>query len=226
MAASSYTDMKQRWQDALATDDTDSDFLARLPDIIGDAELTCYRDLDPLYTRKNAQPLSIATGIPTVALPSDCWTIRRVVLLTGTVRAPLLQRQASFLEEYAPDTSTTGTPKYWAMPAEGTLQLAPAPVAGSSLLIDYQFLPATMSASNPTTWLATTYPDLLFFAGMIWLAGWTKNYGTSADDPGGLGHYQARYAAALGAAKLYEARKKGDSPMEIGPTPAIPVTGG
>lgn len=226
MAASSFSDMKARWIDALATDETDAEFMARLPDLIGDAELMCLRDLDPVYARKNGIAVTMTPGDPLVAQPADCWVLRRLILVSGTTRTALLQRQLSFLDEYWTDPSATGTPRYWCMPAEGLMQLAPTPAAGFTLLADYTYRPDTLSEANPTTWLCTHYPDLLFCAGMIWLAGWTKNYGTSADDPGGFGHYQGRYQALLGAARLDEARKKGDSPMEVGPSAPVPVTGG
>lgn len=225
MAASSYADMTARWMDALATDSTDTEFAARLPDLIGDAELMCYRDLDPIYCRKNGVGVPMTAGNPLVSEPVDCWVIRRLVLLTGSLRTTLLQRQLSFLDEYWTDPTLTGTPRYWCMPVEGSMQLAPTPAAGFTLQADYTYRPPTLSAGNPSTWLTDNYPDLLYLAGMIWLAGWTKNYGTG-DDPGGMGHFTARYQAVLGAARLEEARKKGDSPLEVGPSAPIPATGG
>ena len=223
MAAETWAGMKARWQDALATDDDDTEFMARLPDLIGDAELRIYRDLDPLYCRKNNQALVLTPGSSTVTLPGDCWIPRRLQLLTGTIRATILPRDQSFLDEFWPDPAVLGTPKYWCMPADGTVLLAPTPSAGPSLLLDYTFRPATLSQSNPTTWLATNYPDLFYAAGMIWLAGWTKNYGATADDQGSVPFWKGEYGQLLAASRLEESRKKGAPPVEIGPSMPIPT---
>lgn len=225
MAASNFEGLKARWMDALGTDETDDEFLARLPDLIGDAELRIYRDLDPLAARRVAQPIALTAGVATVALPEEAWVLRRLQLLTGTARSPLLPRQQSYLDEYWPDPALTGTPRYYCLPEHGVLILAPTPEAGSSLLADYTYRPETMSEANPDTWLATHYPDLLFIAGMIWLAGWTKAYGTG-DDPRMQAHWDGQYAAALIEARREEALKKGQPTMEVGPSPPIPAPGG
>lgn len=227
MAASDYTGLTARWMDALATDSTDTDFAARLPALIGDSELRCLRDLDPVAVRKNNQVQAFTPGSPALTLPADCWIPRRLVLQQGTSRTTLLQRQLSFLEEYQTDSATTGTPKYWTMPADGALQVAPTPTVGATftLRLDYTYRPATMTLANPTTWLSINYPDLLYYAGMIWLAGWTKSY-ASGDDPKMAGYWTNEYQTALGIAKLEEALKKGIPPMEVGPTQPIPATGG
>lgn len=224
MAAHDWAALRARWMDALATDEDDETFNDRLPDLISDSELLCLRDLDPVYARKTGQAVTITPGSPDATLPADCWIPRRLVLRAGNVRTTLLQRQQSFLDEYSADPTVTGTPKYWAMPVEGALLLAPAPTPGFTLTVDYTYRPDTLSELNPSTWLATHYPDLLFSAGMVWLAGWSKNYG-AGDDPKMAGYWQADYQKRLTAARAEEARKKGE-PIFESASPTRPPNAG
>ena len=224
MAATDYNGFVARIYELQASDATDTDLTSQVPNIIGDAELACLRDLDPVYARKYDQALTVTGGTALVSLPADCWIIRKLTLMTGTVRSELTPRQKSYLDEFWSDQTVTGTPKHYATPVEGSILVAPTPAGGTVITCDYTFRPATLSATNPTTWLSTNYPDLLFFAAAVWIAGFTKAYG--GEDPQGPGFWQSRYTYALAAARNEEARKKGEPMQEQGPTPPISTIGG
>ena len=70
MAATDYAGLKARWMAALATDDTDADFLTELPRLISDAEIRIYRDLDTVASRKVNQAIALTPGSNTVTLPA------------------------------------------------------------------------------------------------------------------------------------------------------------
>ena len=227
MAATTYAGLRARWMDALATDDADTEFAARLPDLAGDAELRVLRDLDPIAYRRTAVALTVTGGNPSVALPADCHVPRRLVVRApfSQARRDAMRRSVGFLDAYWPDASLTGLPKYWATPVDGTIVVAPTPQTGTSLALDYTARPAPMSDANPSTWLTRTVPDLLYCAGMCWLAGWSKNYGSLADDKSMAGYWEGRYQAALAAALRDELGRRGVAAVEPGPDAAPPATG-
>jgi hypothetical protein len=223
MAALDYAGFVTRILQYQASDSTDTDLATIMPSIIGDAELRCYRDLDPLYCRKSDVTITLSAGTATASYPSDCWIPRRMILLSGTTRAALQPCDPSLMDEYWPDRTLVGAPKYYATTIEGTLLLAPTPSAGYSILCSYTYRPATLSASNTTTWLATNYPDLFFYAAIVWLSGFNKAYG--GEDPQGPGYWARMYQGALDAARIEESLKRGMPPLPPPPVPTMPVAG-
>ena len=223
MTATTYDAFVIRLQELQATDSADTDFNTILPSIIGDAELMCYRDLDPVYARKYDQALTVTGGNPVVALPSDCWIPRKLTLFTSNTRSEVTPRQASYLAEYWPDYTVTGTPKHYATPVEGTILVVPTPASGTTLKLDYTYRPA-VATSGGADWLLTNYPDLMFYAAADWIAGFTKAY--AGEDPKGPGYWQGKYQFELAKARVEEARKKGEPPLEQGPTAPPSQAGG
>lgn len=223
MAVTDYDGFVALLRELQATDSADTDFNTILPTVIQQAELMCYRDLDPVYARKYDQALTVTGGTATVTLPADCWILRKVTLLSGTTRSEVTPRQKSYLDEYWPDQSVTGTPKHYATPIEGTILVAPTPANGAVLKCDYTYRPA-VATSGGTDWLLTNYSDLMFYAAALWIAGYTKAY--SGEAPKDPGYWSTMYQSQLAKARVEEARKKGEPPQEQGPTAPIPMAGG
>tara|TARA_R110000824_G_scaffold195804_1_gene378717 strand:- start:1171 stop:1848 length:678 start_codon:yes stop_codon:yes gene_type:complete len=78
-----------------------------------------------------------------VSLPSDALVIRSVQVIDGSnIRTFLEKRDTSFISEYAPNDSTTGTPKYYANWEDNTqtgniILVAPTPSAALTVQINY-----------------------------------------------------------------------------------------
>ena len=219
--ATTYTELAATLRSLFVTNEADSDFATILPRCIEAAELRIYRELLPVALLTTAET-TLTAGQPHFTLPADFISARAFTLYSpvgGTARAELPRRDSRFLAEYWPDSAAVGVPKYWAEVNFSTCLLAPTPAAGYALQLLYFSRPATLSASNPTTWLTAWVPDLLEYACMAWLAGYGKQYG-AGDDPGAGGYWEAAYARAMQQAQLEEAQRRGlqDTPPGLKPS--------
>lgn len=199
----------------------DAEFAIAMPGMIQAGELRCLRDCDFPSARKT-QSLAIGAGVVAIAPPPDLVVPRAAWLVTGageTVRSEVQRRDASFLREYWPDTSVTGVPKYFATTDETSILICPPPAVPTRLDMEYTFRPAGLSPSNPETWLSLRYPDLLFFAVMVLVTGYQKNFGQQAEDPRMSASWAGLYDQALAVARNEAATGKGWGASDPTPTP-------
>ncbi len=217
-----YADFSTRLQVLLQIDPaSDADFATLLPAAIEEAELRCYRDLDPIAARKSA-PIATAAAAATMVLPADCSIARELTytpMPAGVLSPHLLRRDSSFLVELYPDPTQTGLPKYWALTDNATVLLAPTPAAVLPLRLSYTTRPTPLSGQNTSTWLSTWCPDLMVFAAMVYASGYQRNYGAQTDDPTQGMSWEKQYQRALTTAKIEEARRKGDGLFDASPAP-------
>jgi hypothetical protein len=213
-----YTTFSTALSQEIAITATNTDYVTMLPTFIQNAELRIYRDLDLLSTvfRDTGGVLSANSRFFT--LPTTFGTfvvVESVNFMSGGVRLNAVTPtsrdfiDAMFPAEAAP--SATSTPRFFARDADQTLIVGPAAGAGvatPNLEVVGTVRPAPLSATNPTTFISTNFPDLLLFASMVEAAGWMKNYGSQADDPKLAVSWEARYQGAVGPALSEETRKK------------------
>jgi len=105
-----------------------------------------------------------ASGIG--ATPTSLATIRTVHIYpaSGTATRDFLeQRDISFMNEYWPVRTSTGTPKYWSWWDEDTIYVAPTPDAAYNIELGITRLPARLSSSNTTSWLGNNAPIALLY---------------------------------------------------------------
>ena len=208
-----YSDLTARLNAVLADDhSTDTDWANYLPEIIQDAELRCYRDVDFLALRVTATT-TFTAGTSSYAAPTD-WLIGHAVRLTD-IGVTLARRDTSFVLDYGGN----GQPKYWAEPTQGTIQLAPTPSITYNALLSYQRHPTPLSASNTTTWLSLNCPDLFFAACMVMATGYIKNWGAQADDPRMALSWEQQYQKALVGVRNEEMRRKGEPAFDASLNP-------
>ena len=156
-------------------------------DFIEHAELTIFRQIDFDVFRKY-QTASLTTGDAFVGMPGNTPTsfayIRAVDIfspsgslggLTDNERVFLEKRDASFINEYSPNRTSTGIPKYYANWDNDTIILAPAPNAAYTIELAYNAQETGLSSSNTTTWVSTNAPQLLLYACLIEAFKFLKN---------------------------------------------------
>ncbi len=91
-----------------------------------------------------------------VSLPSDALVIRSVQVIDGSNNRTFLEkRDTSFISEYAPNDSTTGTPKYYAnwednVQTGNIILVAPTPSAALTVQVNYIKDPPNFTSSNNT----------------------------------------------------------------------------
>lgn len=189
------------------TETVDANFNTIMPTAIAFAEGRCQRDLQPISALA-VQTATLPAGTDRFTVAADFLAPRQLVRTTGLLRDPLTMRDTRFLDIYAPDTAVRGTVKYWAPHSDTVLRVAPVPLTDTDVELQYLSKPATLSVTNPTTWLSLWAPDLLVAATMVFLAGYSKNYGGGSDaqqQP----YWEGQYQSHLAGLKLSEIQKRG-----------------
>ncbi len=161
-------------QQILDYTETSTDVLTstRTDDFIEHTENRILRDVD-LDAFKTHQYSTLTADNPFLSLPggsaptpTSLATIRTVHIwpASGTAtRTFLEQRDVSFMNEYWPVRTSTGTPKYWAWWDENTIYLAPTPDAAYNIELGIIRLPTRLSSSNTTSWLGNNAPVALLY---------------------------------------------------------------
>ena len=91
-------------------------------------------DYDDLRKYANSNTTS---GNRFVSMPSDLLILRSVEIISSNIRDFLEKKDTSFIAEFAPNETVTGTPKYFANWDETNILLAPTPNAAFQIQINY-----------------------------------------------------------------------------------------
>ena len=86
----------------------------------------------------------------------------------GTGDRTFLERKdVSFMNEYWPDRTTTGTPKYYSQWDDNTVYVVPTPDAAYTVELSMSKLPDRLNASTNSTWLSNNAPTLMLYGCLI-----------------------------------------------------------
>ena len=145
-------------------------------DFIEHTENRILRDID-LSVFHSQQYSNLTTSSPFLTLPGgstqtpESFILIRSVHIypaSGTaVRDFLEQRDLTFMNEYWPNRTSTGTPKYWSNWDFNTIYLAPTPDSAYNVELGISRLPSRLSSSNSTTWVGNNAPTLLLYGCLV-----------------------------------------------------------
>ena len=168
-----YTELLQKIRDYTEVGSTVlSDTI--LNGIIEDAEFRIFRDVD-LDVFKSHQSANLTASNAFLSLPggaspdpTSLGTVRHMQIFapSGTSRTFLEQRDISYMNEYWPDRTSTGTPRYWAWWDHNTIYVAPTPDVAYNVELGITRLPTRLSSSNSTSWLGNNAPALLLYGSL------------------------------------------------------------
>ena len=205
-------------------DPTNTEFLITLPQAITYAENRIYRDLDFLETSV-ANTYTLTAGDRKLQLSGYPFVVsEQINIITpvgqtnpdaaGATRNPCLPVTKEFLDAVygSAAPANRGVPQYFAPFNDDLFYLGPAPDAAYTVEIVGTQRPASMSASNQTTFISLYLPDLFIMASMIYIAAYQRNFSSaSGNDPQMPVTYETQYQALLKGAMVEEARKKFES---------------
>jgi len=83
-------------------------------------------------------------------MPADLLILRSVQIINSDVRDFLEKRETSFISEYAPNDTVTGSPKYYAIWDENNILLAPTPDSVYQIQINFIKDPPHFNSSTNT----------------------------------------------------------------------------
>ena len=203
-------------------DAADPAFLTILPQMIVYAELRMYRDLDFLFTSGSTTAYSLTTGSRVLNVNADTFPYGTLVVpeqinvLVGSSnpdlaqRVPLLPTTKEFLDAVygSGAVANRGVPQYWVPFDDYTFLVGPYPDSGYTVEIVGTYRPASLSATNPTTFISLNLPDIMIMASMVYISAYQRNFGRMNDDPQMAMSYESQYQTLLKSAASEEARKK------------------
>lgn len=215
-------------QNLMVVQTGDANFTQILPTIITSAEERIWRDLDLISTIVTDTSASTAVGSNTVAINANFVVVQNVNISgSGLARTPLTPVNRAFIDTVYGNAAMTAAPVYFAMLTQSTLIVGPIPDAPYTVEVIGTQRPATMSSTNPNTFIGDNLPDLFIAASMIFASGYQQNFGSQADDPRMAASWDTQYQELLKAAGVEELRKKFQSQAwsPLFPTPAAPPRG-
>lgn len=202
-----------------ATPSSNTDFNNFLPRIIEGGEQRIYRELDFLATRQEDFTVTLSTTSRNATLPASNIVLQSANVITpaGTnpsagTRNPLEIVSKEFIDQVWPSELTGKTvPKYIAQLSATAVIVAPTADQAYKLETTGIFRPVALSASNTSTYMSATYPDLLLFACMVVACGYQRDFGQQADDPKIAMSWESMFQTAKTSALAEEQRRKTQS---------------
>lgn len=169
-----YTSLKSDIQ--LWAENNGTDFANQLDTFIDNTEFRLSRDIDPVGFNQNLTS-SVYVGDRFVTLPSAIEPMLiNYVNITVSGNVSFLEiKPLEFIQEYWPNVSITGQPKYFANFDDNTLYLAPTPDQAYTIQLGYQGRINPLSNTNTTNYYTTNTPDALLYGCLAEANIFTKN---------------------------------------------------
>ena len=162
-----YAQLKQAIQDYTENDETS--FVNNIPLFIRQAEERILKQVQLSLFRKNATASSSDTS-PYLAVPSDFLAPYSLSYRGDDGDRNFIEfKDVSFVQQYNPDTSVKGAPKYYAQFDLGNFLLGPAPDDAYTMELHYLYRPQSITeqSESSTTWLSTNAEMALLYGSLI-----------------------------------------------------------
>jgi hypothetical protein len=195
------TDSVKEW-----TQNDESTFVAEIPFFIKNAEERIFKTVDLDYFRKNVEGTATASN-KFLQKPTDYMATFSLSLVSSGSNIFLLQKDVNFLQEYHPDPTATGTPKYYAQFDVNNFILAPTPDSSYAVELHYYYRPASLTTDDSgTTWISTNAPDALLYGTLL------EAYTFMKGEKDLIDLYNGRYLESIARLKNYaEGRNYSDA---------------
>ena len=129
------------------TENQESTFVSHLVDFVKTAEERIFKSVDLEFFRKNATGTT-TSGNQFLAVPDDYIASFSLSLESSSNKNFLLIKDVNFLQEYNPNSATTGLPKYYGVYDFQNFLLAPTPDAAYTAELHYYYRPTSLTQSQ------------------------------------------------------------------------------
>ena len=174
-----YTNLVATIKDFLEDDSTE--FSDEIPTIITQAERIIFQRLPslPCFRKVTTGTLAVGTFDYTIA---SARMIRNVSVTSSSNIIYLNHRVDSYLRDYWPNSSTTGTPVMYSTKNATTsgliITLAPTPSATLGYTVEYSAPETGLSASNANSWIGDNAENVLLSASLYESSAFLKSADT------------------------------------------------
>ena len=187
--------LKSTVQDYLQVNETT--FNNNLNTFIKEAESRIFKLVQLPEQRKNVTGTT-SSGNRFLATPSDFFAPFSLAIINSSNKYIYLDfKHPSFLKEYSPTSTTTGTPKYYSLFDDSAFELSPVPNANLTVELHYLHKPAslTVGGDSGTTVLSTDHPDPLLYGTLVEAAVFLK------EAPDVVATFEARFKEGIARMK-------------------------
>jgi len=192
------------------TQNDEATFVAEIPFFIKNAEERIFKVVDLDFFRKNATG-SMTSGNKFLQKPSDYLASFSLSYVNSSSQNVfLLQKDVNYIQEFTPNSSTTGSPRFYSSFDVDNFIVAPTPDSDYSVELHYYYRPASLTTDdNGTTWISTNAPDALLYGSLI------EAYTFMKGENDLIQLYTARFTEAMSRLKIYgEAQENTDAYRE------------
>jgi hypothetical protein len=196
-----YAQLKTAIQDY--TENTESTFVTHLPDFIKTTEERILKNIQLSLFRKNVTG-TMTDGNQYLAAPSDFLAPFSLSLTSSSSKQFLDYKDTNFVQTINPNSTTEGTPRYYALFDVDNFILAPTPDSNFTTELHYFYRPASLTAGadSGTTWLSTEATNCLLYGCLI------EAYIFMKGEQDLLAMYDKRFAEALVGLKQFGEAKE------------------
>lgn len=212
----------------------DNNFQGIMPALIDYVEGRLYRELDLPVTSVTDTSVSMSSGVRSVLLSTsqgELLVLQSVNLFTppgatssNATRVPLVPASQAVINTIYPSAASaqTGQPEFFARVSNVELILGPTPDQAYGTEVIASVRPNPLSASNSSTWLTQNYPELMVAGGMIFAAGYMRDFGAQSDNPQMAASWESQFNNLLNSAKSDSMRMQyeGSAWTSANPAPA------
>lgn len=197
----------------LATDEAYNPVQVAFPQMITYAENRMCRDLDFLFTSVSLTNYSLTAGSRSLTIPEGTIVVSdqiNIITDSGQTKSTCTPVTKEFLDAVYTSSAPAnrGKPRFFVPFNDNVFLFGPVPDQNYPVEIIATYRPASLSASNTTTFISLYLPDVFIMASMVYLSAYQRNFGRQNDDPQMAQSYEGQYKALLAGAGVEEARKK------------------
>lgn len=200
--AFTYDQLKTAIQDY--TQNTETSFVTNLPVFIRSAEERILKTVQLTLFRKNSTRNMTASDEYLIQ-PTDFLAPFSLSFTDSNNNKQFCDfKSVNFIQEFNPDRSVTGEPRYYANFDINSFILGPTPNSSYAVELHYYYRPTSLTAGagSGETWLSQNAELTLLYGCLI------EAYVYMKGDPGLMQEYEQRYAESLVALKQYGEAKE------------------
>jgi hypothetical protein len=196
-----YSSLKTAIQDY--TENTETTFVTHMDDFIKLSEERILKNVQLQLFRKNVTG-TMTSSNQYLAAPSDFLAPFSLSITSSSVKDFLQYKDVNFVQSFNPNSSTTGTPRYYAMFDITNFIIGPTPDSGYTTEMHYFYRPASLTAAGDsgTTWLSENATLALLYGCL------TEAYTYMKGEQDLMAEYEKRFGEAMVALKMFGEAKE------------------
>ena len=190
-----YATLKTAIQEFTENDETT--FTNNLSIFIKNAEERILKNAELSLFRKNVTG-AMASSNQYLACPSDFLAPFSLSYTSSSVKSFLDYKDVNFVQTFNPNSSTTGSPRYYAQFDVDNFILGPTPDSSYTSDLHYFYRPASLTAGadGGTTWLSINAIQAMLYGSLI------EAYTFMKGEPDLMQEYEKRFSEAMVAIKM------------------------